>query len=106
MKEGLPEGAYRLEIYACVQSVIKRDLTDAEHKYLSHVLKLYANTARENVTHISKQEPLKHIWTCDNCKTEVIKTGMKENKPMAKKAERNKREIKNALQKKEEAQQG
>lgn len=45
--EGLPDGKYRLEIYECVKSVIKRDLTDAEHKYLSHILKCYANTAKQ-----------------------------------------------------------
>lgn len=67
IEEGLPEGKYRLEIYECIKGVIKRDLTVAEHKYLSHILKCYANTARENKIVINKHEPIEHRWTCDGC---------------------------------------
>ncbi len=39
--EDMPGGAYRKAIYQCIQDTIKRDLTPAEHKYLSGILKLY-----------------------------------------------------------------
>lgn len=67
IEEGLPEGKYRLEIYECIKGVIKRDLTEAEHKYLSHILKCYANTARENKIIINKSTPIEHKWTCNEC---------------------------------------
>lgn len=71
IEEGLPEGKYRLEVYECVKSVIGRDLSVAEHKHLSHVLKVYANTAREKQIVITTQPPTVHRWICDNCGSEV-----------------------------------
>lgn len=69
IEEGLPEGKYRLEVYECIKAVIGRDLAPAEHKHLSHVLKMYANTARVNSQNvvINKHEPVIHKWVCDNC---------------------------------------
>ena len=105
IEEGLPEGKYRLEIYECIKSVIKRDLTEAEHKYLSHILKYYANTARENKTIINVNPPLIHKWICDNCGgvTETGKglPGTPKPKTMKKISKRNA----DALQKKKETQQ-
>jgi len=48
--ENMPGGAYRKAIYECITSTIKRDLTNAEHKYLSHILKLYVEA------HVKRRE--------------------------------------------------
>lgn len=105
IEENLPEGKYRLEIYERIRTIIKRDLTPEEHKEISHILKVYANTARTKSLAITQQQPLIHKWICDICLTEMIKTGMKENKPQSNKAARNKRVLKDhELQKKEKAQ--
>lgn len=40
--EDMPGGAYRKAIYQCITDTIGRNMTDAEHKYLSHILKMYA----------------------------------------------------------------
>lgn len=96
IEEGLPEGKYRLEVYECIKSVIGRDLTPAEHKHLSHVFKMYANTARTNSQNVlvHKQEPTVHHWICDNCagKIETSKhvVGSPKLKTMNRKATKNK----------------
>lgn len=48
--EDMPGGAYRKAIYECIQSTIGRELSPAEHKYLSHILKLYAEAHVKRVS--------------------------------------------------------
>ena len=88
IEENLHEGAYRKEIYACVVGVIKRELTVAEHKYLSHILKLYANTVADNRPS-TKHEPLIHNWICTKCAVETVVIGKKANVKVIKKARKN-----------------
>lgn len=44
LAEDLPGGAYRKAVYQCFTNVAKRELTDNEHKYLSHILKMYVDS--------------------------------------------------------------
>lgn len=88
IEENLHEGTYRKEIYACVVGVIKREITVAEHKYLSHVLKLYANAVADNRP-ATKHEPLIHNWVCTKCATETVAVGKNKNIKIIKRARQN-----------------
>lgn len=89
--ENKPAGAYRKEIYKCIETTIGRPISENEHKYLSKILKDYVRAHAP--TQPIEMPPMKHSWICDKCAVGVVVVGKVAEKKQIGHAKRNSRKI-------------
>lgn len=72
-------GSYRKEIYTVLTQVMKRDLTENEHAYLSNLLKQYVDSHAPEIRFVPElldnTKPIERHYICAKCKSKHVGIG-------------------------------